>query len=132
MNEVLYGHYMLTDIIVHDALVICMSRVVQIAFIIYVTWYRHAVTPQIRGSRCQLVNPWNSCGFWVTRYHTIVSHLSGSIFKKIIIGKSLLCSGSFTQHTTCIVVLTPHGPSVHIPNIHPFTGTNSFTFKSKI
>ena len=39
MNEVLYGHYMLIDIIVHDSLVICMSRVVHIAFIIYVVWY---------------------------------------------------------------------------------------------
>ena len=37
MNEVLYGHYMLIDIIVQDALVICMSRIVHIAFIIYVT-----------------------------------------------------------------------------------------------
>ena len=37
MNEVLYGHYMLIDIIVHDALVICSSRVFHIAFIIYVT-----------------------------------------------------------------------------------------------
>ena len=37
MNEVLNGHYMLLDIIVHDALVICTSGVVYIAFIIYVT-----------------------------------------------------------------------------------------------
>ena len=43
MNEVLYGRYMLIDIIVHDALVICMSGVVHIEFIIYVTWYRHAM-----------------------------------------------------------------------------------------
>ena len=47
MNEVLYGHYMLIDIIVHDALVICMSRVVHIEFIIYVTWYRHAMVHHI-------------------------------------------------------------------------------------
>ena len=32
---------MLIDIIVHDALVICLSRVFHIEFIIYVTWYRH-------------------------------------------------------------------------------------------
>ena len=47
MNEVLYGHYMLIDIIVHDALVICMSGVVHISFIIYVTWYRHAMVHHI-------------------------------------------------------------------------------------
>ena len=47
MNEVLYGHYMLIDIIVHDALVICSSRVFHIAFIIYVTWYSHAMVQQI-------------------------------------------------------------------------------------
>ena len=43
MNEVLYGHYMLIDIIIHDALVIYLSRVVHIEFIIYVTWYRHVM-----------------------------------------------------------------------------------------
>ena len=32
---------MLIDIIVYDAWVICMSRIVHIAFIIYVTSYRH-------------------------------------------------------------------------------------------
>ena len=47
MNGVLYEHYMLIDIIVHDALVICMSRVVHRAFIIYVTWYRHAMVHHI-------------------------------------------------------------------------------------
>ena len=47
MNEVLYGHYMLIDIIVHDALEICMSRVFHIAFIIYVTCYRHAMVHNI-------------------------------------------------------------------------------------
>ena len=47
MNEVLHGHYMLIDIIVHDALVVCMSRVVHIAFIIYVTWYRHTMVHHI-------------------------------------------------------------------------------------
>ena len=30
------------------------------------------------------------------------------------------------------VVLTTHGPSIHIPNIHPFIETHSFTFNSKI
>ena len=38
---------MLIDIIVHDALVICMSRVFHISFIIYVTWYRHAMVHHI-------------------------------------------------------------------------------------
>ena len=51
MNEILYGHYMLIDIIVHDALVICMSRVVHITFIIYVTWYRHAMVHHIAYAR---------------------------------------------------------------------------------
>ena len=39
IGECLYGDYVLIDIIVHDALVICMSRVVHIAFIIYLAWY---------------------------------------------------------------------------------------------
>ena len=51
MNEVLHGHYMLIDIIIHDALVICMSGVVHIAFIIYVTWYRHVMVHHIAYSR---------------------------------------------------------------------------------
>ena len=51
MNEVLYGHYMLIDIIVHDAFVICLSRVVHIAFIIYVTWYRHTMVHHIAYAR---------------------------------------------------------------------------------
>ena len=38
---------MLIDIIVHDAWVICMSKIVHIAFIIYVTWYRHEMTHRI-------------------------------------------------------------------------------------
>ena len=42
---------MLIDRIVHDALVICMSRVVHIAFIIYVTWYRHAMVHHIAYAR---------------------------------------------------------------------------------
>ena len=42
---------MLIDIIVHDALVICMSRVVHIAFIIYLTWYRHAMMHHIAYAR---------------------------------------------------------------------------------
>ena len=51
MDEVLYGHYMLIDIIVHDALVICLSRVVHIAFIIHMTWYRHAMLHHIAYSQ---------------------------------------------------------------------------------
>ena len=51
MNEVLYGHYMLIDIIVHDALVISMSGVVHIAFIIYVTWYKYAMVHHIAYAR---------------------------------------------------------------------------------
>ena len=47
MNEVLYEYFLLIDIILHDALVICMSGVVHIAFIIYVTWYRHAMVHHI-------------------------------------------------------------------------------------
>ena len=62
------------------------------------------MTPQIRGSCRQPVNLWNSCGFWVTRYHMVVSYLSGSIFPQKI-GQCLLCSGSSTQHTTCITVI---------------------------
>ena len=38
---------MLIDIIVHDAWVICMSRNFHITFIIYVTWYKHAMTHHI-------------------------------------------------------------------------------------
>ena len=33
----MYGNYMHKDIIVHDALVICMSKIVQVAFIVHVT-----------------------------------------------------------------------------------------------
>ena len=51
MNELLYGHYMLIDIIVYYALVICMSRVVHITFIIYVTWYTHAMVHHIQYAR---------------------------------------------------------------------------------
>ena len=47
MNKVLYGHYRFIDIIIHEALVICLSRVIHIAFIIYVTWYRHAMVHHI-------------------------------------------------------------------------------------
>ena len=39
---------MLIDIIVHAAWVICMSRIVHIAFIIYVTWYGHEMTVRPR------------------------------------------------------------------------------------
>ena len=38
---------MLIDIIVHDAWVICMSKIVHITFIIYVTWYRHEMAHRI-------------------------------------------------------------------------------------
>ena len=34
----LFGNFMLIDIIVHDAWVICMSIIVHITFIIYLTW----------------------------------------------------------------------------------------------
>ena len=42
---------MLINIIVHDPWVICMSIIVHIAFIIYVTWYRHElhITLHIHG-----------------------------------------------------------------------------------
>ena len=49
---------MLIDIIVHDAWVIYMSRIVHITFIIYVTWYRHEMAHRIayaRGHRMKLV-----------------------------------------------------------------------------
>ena len=39
MNEMIYGNYMHIDIIVHDALVICMSRIVHVVFIVHVTIY---------------------------------------------------------------------------------------------
>ena len=39
------------DIIVHDARVICMSRIVHIAFIIYKTWYRHEMAHHIPYAR---------------------------------------------------------------------------------
>ena len=51
MNVVLYEHYMLIDIIVHDALVICISRAVHIEFIIYGTWYRNAMVLHIAYAR---------------------------------------------------------------------------------
>ena len=51
MNEVLYGHYMLIDIIVHNALVICMSGVVHITFIIYGTCYRYEMVHHIAYAR---------------------------------------------------------------------------------
>ena len=35
------------DIIVHDAWVICMGIIAHIAFIIYVTWYRHEMAHRI-------------------------------------------------------------------------------------
>ena len=38
---------MLIDIIVHNAWVICMSKIVYIAIIIYVTWYRHEMAHRI-------------------------------------------------------------------------------------
>ena len=42
---------MMIDIIVPDAWVICMSRIVHIAFMIYVTWYRHEMTHRIAYAR---------------------------------------------------------------------------------
>ena len=39
MNEMMYENYMHIDIIVHDALLICMSRIVHVALIVHVTWY---------------------------------------------------------------------------------------------
>ena len=41
------------DIIVHDAWVICMSIIVYIAFIIYVTWYKHEMARLIAHARGQ-------------------------------------------------------------------------------
>ena len=38
---------MMIDIIVHDAQVICMSRIVHIAFMIYVACYRHEMAHRI-------------------------------------------------------------------------------------
>ena len=38
---------MLIDTIIHDAWVICLSRIVHIEFIIYVTWYRHEMAHRI-------------------------------------------------------------------------------------
>ena len=38
---------MLIDIIVHDAWMICMSGIVRIAFIAYVTWYRYEMAHHI-------------------------------------------------------------------------------------
>ena len=42
---------MLIDIIVHDAWLIYMSRIVHIAFIIYVTWYRYEMAHHIAYAR---------------------------------------------------------------------------------
>ena len=57
MNEVLYEYYMLIDIIVHDALVICMSGVVHIAFIIMVcvsgAWYM-MIRISFHGMTCKI------------------------------------------------------------------------------
>ena len=49
---------MLIDIIVHDAWVTCMSIIVHIKFIIYVTWNRHEMGHRIayaRGHRMKWV-----------------------------------------------------------------------------
>ena len=49
---------MLIDVIVHDAWVICMSRIFHIAVIIYVTWYRHEMAHRMayaRGHRMKWV-----------------------------------------------------------------------------
>ena len=37
IDEMMYENYLHIDIIVHDALVICMSRIVHVAFIVHVT-----------------------------------------------------------------------------------------------
>ena len=37
MSEIMYGNCMYIDIIVHDALVICMSGIVHVEFIVNVT-----------------------------------------------------------------------------------------------
>ena len=47
---------MLIDIIFHDAWVISMSRIVHIAFIIYVTWYRHEMAHRIAYERGHRMN----------------------------------------------------------------------------
>ena len=44
---------MLIDIIFHDARVICMSRIVHIEFIIYMTWYMHETTHRMQGDIAQ-------------------------------------------------------------------------------
>ena len=49
---------MLINIIVHEAWVISMVRIVHVAFIIYVTWYRHEIAHLItyaRGHRMKCV-----------------------------------------------------------------------------
>ena len=49
---------MVINIIVLDAWVICMSRIVHITFIIYVIWYRHEMAYHIayaRGHRMKWV-----------------------------------------------------------------------------
>ena len=69
MNEVLYGHYMLIDIIVHDALVICISRVVHIAFIIYVTWYRHEMVHHI--AYAQETSHYMGMSAWLVNRHCV-------------------------------------------------------------
>ena len=39
MSEMMYGNCMHIDIIVHDALVICMSKIVHVVLTVHVTWY---------------------------------------------------------------------------------------------
>ena len=69
MNEVLYRHYMLIDIFVHDAFVICMSRVVHIAVIIYVTWYRHATVHHI--AYAQETSHFMGVSAWLVNRHYV-------------------------------------------------------------
>ena len=60
---------MLIDIIVHDALVICMSRVVHITFIIYVTWYRHAMVHHI--AYAQETSHFMGVSAWLVNRHCV-------------------------------------------------------------
>ena len=52
MNEMMYENYMHINIIVHDALVICMSRIVHVAFFMHVTsynmqWHQEGIDPPL-------------------------------------------------------------------------------------
>ena len=58
---------MLIDIIDHESLMICMSRVVHITFIIYVTWYRHAMVHHI--AYAQETSHFISVSAWLINRH---------------------------------------------------------------